>query len=147
MLCKNNKFNEYYLGDLPGTLQYNKEQKYIIDSVNDCEYNELESGGFVFCSHSKENLNRIIPHTQKNKKWKIILIMKSSTDNEVWFKAAILNKENGRISLMTSTNKEENITKRGNRAIKSCDPQWFVGHYRMLAPIIFWDELKNRLEF
>ena len=70
MLCKNNKFNEYYLGDLPGTLQYNKEQKYIIDSVNDCEYNELESGGFVFCSHSKENLNRMLNKLQIVKKQK-----------------------------------------------------------------------------
>lgn len=144
-VCANNN-TSYYLGDLPGTIQYKKDPKNIISAVNELQYDDLESEGYIYTSHSIENLNRMVPHTQKDKNWKIILIMKSTTNEERWMKAALLNKDTGKIALLTSTNKKENIISRGNRAIQSCDSNWFVGHYRMIAPILFWVELKNRLD-
>lgn len=142
MLCLSSIPNEYYLGDLPGTLQYKKEPEdlknmHLIENDNTL--------GFVLCEHSLENLKRVIPKTQSKKEWKIILMMKKEQDGETWLKTALLNKETGKIALLTSTNCKENLTRRGNRAVETLDMNWFVGHYRMAAPIMFWRELQNRL--
>lgn len=135
--------HEYYLGDLPGSLQYSKEvqeimETYLPDDDNTC--------GFVLCEHSAENLERVRPYTQKKTNWKILLMMrKQSEDGEIWLKAALLNRDTGKIALLTSTNDKNNIVKRGNRPIRTVNKTWAVGHYRMSAPICFWRELKNRL--
>jgi hypothetical protein len=72
-------------------------------------------------------------------------MMRAENDSEIWLKAALLNKTTGKVALMSSANLRENIEKRNNRAIKTVDGNWFVGHYRMSAPVVFWSELKNRL--
>ena len=134
--------HQYYFGDMPGTLQYNKEVRELID----CQLvDDIDDCGFQLCEHSVENLRRVTPHTQRKTDWKIILMMKHENDNEIWLKAALLNKTTGKVALMSSTNLRENIEKRNNRAIKTVDGNWFVGHYRMTAPVVFWSELKNRL--
>jgi len=136
--------NEYYLGDLPGTLQYSKDIDEILKiSLPDNQ----ETRGFKLCEHSIENLRRVTPTTQKNNKWKIVLMMKTERPehNEVWLKSALLNKETGKIALITATNSKLNLERNGYRTVKTIDGEWFVGHYRMGAPIIFWSELKNRL--
>ena len=134
--------HQYYFGDMPGTLQYNKEVRELID----CQLvDDSDDCGFQLCEHSVENLRRVTPHTQRKTDWKIILMMKHENDNEIWLKAALLNKTTGKVALMSSTNLRENIEKRNNRAIKTVDGNWFVGHYRMTAPVVFWSELKNRL--
>jgi hypothetical protein len=136
--------NEYYFGDLPGTLQYSKDPEELIalelpeDGV-DC--------GFKMCEHSLENLQRITPCTQKNVSWKILLIMTAERDGETWLKAALQDKMTGKVALLTSTNDKANLERRGHRAIKTIDGTWVVGHYRMAAPVVFWKELKNRLIF
>jgi hypothetical protein len=142
--------NEYYCGDLPGTLQYNKNIEELI-SLN-TEGIDEETRGFQICEHSLENLRRITPRTQKNIKWKIILMMKSDNanlenrfDGEIWIKAALLNQETGKIALLTTTNSRVNLERRGARPVRTLDDEWFVGHYRLCAPIVFWRELKNRL--
>ena len=77
-----------------------------------------------------------------------ILVMKAERENGVCcVKGALENKQTGEIALMTSTNSEEYITSRGHRAIKSHDPEWFVGHHRMAAPMVFWRELANRVRY
>ena len=137
--------NEYYLGDLPGNLQYSKDIEEILNAqIPD----DQETRGYVLCEQSLENLRRITPTTQKDTKWKILLMMRSESFEEVgeiWLKAAFLNKETGKIALLSATNDKNNIEKRGSRAIKTLDGTWFVGHYRMSAPAVFWRELKNRL--
>ncbi len=92
-----------------------------------------------------ENLQRVTPNTKNGKKdWKILLIMKSERENGViWLKAALQNRKTGKIALLTSTNSKEQL----NRPIKTLDSEWFVGHYRMSAPIVFWRELVNRLTY
>lgn len=135
--------HEYYLGDLPGNLQYAKSSEEIInaelqDDDNDC--------GYQLCEQSIENLNRCLPLSQRKNEWKILLMMRSEReDGEIWLKTALLNKRTGNVALLTSTNSENNILRRGNRSVKTVEGNWFVGHYRMSAPICFWRELKNRL--
>ena len=135
--------NEYYCGDLPGSLQYKKEREELINL--DTEGIDEETRGFQLCEHSFENLRRIMPQSQAKKNWKIILMMKREDGDEIWLKAALLNTDTGKIALLTSTNSRENLERRNNRAIRTVDGTWFVGHYRMSAPIVFWRELKNRL--
>ena len=135
--------HEYYLCDLPGSLQYAKSSEEIIngelqDDDNDCD--------FQLCEHSIENLNRTLPLSQRKNEWKILLIMRREMEGgEIWLKTALLNKQTGNVALLTSTNSENNLLRRGNRSVKTVDGNWFVGHYRMSAPVCFWRELKNRL--
>jgi hypothetical protein len=137
--------HEYYLGDLPGTIQYKKEKQELL--MCELQRDTDEINGFAFCEHSLENLQRVLPHTQKCEDWKILLMMSKEFEGEIWLKAALLNKTSGKVALLTSTNDRNNLDKRNHRAIKSNDGSWFVGHYRMSAPVIFWRELKNRLEY
>lgn len=133
---------EYYLGDLPGRLQYSKKVEDIIGlkelptDSNTCGY-KLVTGDL------NEYLPKMLPHTKKadSIKWDILVLVKREFEKQVWFKAAILNIETGELALMTSTNSASNILTKGNRAIQSNDKHWFVGHYRMAAPMIFWREL------
>jgi hypothetical protein len=144
MLCESSIPYDYYLGDLPGTLQYKKEPEEIINCViPDDNFNDR---GFRFCEHSEENLRRVLPLSQTNIKWKILLMMRAECeDGEIWLKAALENRETGKIALLTASNRAENILKRGNRTAKTVDGEWFVGRYRMSAPIVFWRELRNRI--
>ncbi len=135
--------HEYYLGDLPGTLQYKKTVEEIININNT---NDEETLGFVFEEHSSENRARVLPHTQNPDDYKLLLVMKRLVGEEIWIKAALQHKETGLITLMTSTNKEENILQHNNRSLQSNDKEWFVGFYRMAAPMCFWKELQNRLK-
>lgn len=106
---------------------------------------DLDNRNFHFCEHSYENLKRAIPTTKKNINWKILLMMEKIEDDEIWLKVALQNKDTGQIALLTSTNKQENLTKRGSRGARTIDGEWYVGRYRMCAPAIFWKELKNRI--
>ena len=136
--------NEYYFGDLPGTLQYNKDPEEFLslelpENDQDC--------GFRMCEHSLENLNRITPYTQRKVNWKILLMMSAERDGEIWLKAALQDKITGKIALLTTTNDKGNLERRGHRGVKTVDGTWFVGHYRLCAPVVFWRELKNRLMY
>jgi hypothetical protein len=141
--------NGYYLGDLIGTLQYKKDYNTIKNLV--LPINPIDNAdNWIFESHSLENLNRLTPLTPSgNKNWKIILIIikYNQTSNCFCMKGALLNKDTNMIALLTSINNKQIIIDHGNRPIKTKDPQWFVGHYRMIAPLFFWRELKNRLNY
>jgi hypothetical protein len=136
--------NAYYFGDLPGTLQYNKDPEELLaidlpENSDDC--------GYKLCEHSFENLQLIIPCTKKITEWKILLMIRSEFDGEIWLKAALQNKTTGKVALLTSTNDKGNLERHGSRAVKTHDGVWFVGHYRITAPVVFWRELKNRLMY
>jgi hypothetical protein len=141
--------HSYYHGDFQGTLQYHKSKAELI-AIN--EFNDTETNGFVLEEHTLENKRRVLPHTKNPDDYKIILAMKRTTPDPMeagaiieWLKLALEHKETGEIALLTASNNERNITSQGNRAIKSNEPGWFVGFYRMSAPMCFWKELKNRL--
>ena len=137
--------NEYYLNgikSLPGRLQYKIDPEDILSFTNTDE--NIHTNGFKLCRHSIKNLQRVIPHTQNIQDWRILLIMKTKRDGVRWMKAALQNKITGKIALLTSTNCKEQL----NRPISTLEgSEWFVGHYRMSAPIIFWKELKNRIAY
>ena len=146
MLAETSISHEYYLGDLPGRLQYKKSKDEIADL--DTSNNDEDTCGFILDFHTEDNYRRLVPKTRTGREnsWRIILVMKCERENGVCcVKGALENKKTGEIALMTSTNSEHYITSRGHRAIKSHDPEWFVGHYRMAAPMVFWRELANRV--
>lgn len=139
---KHGEGSEYYLGDLPGNLQYKKTKEELTTIPNigmedsDC--------GFIQIPKSPELLKRFIPATKTGRDgdWELLVVFqRGGGATEIWMKAALLNKKDGCIALMTCTNNEDNILRRGNRAIKSLEEGWFVGHYRMGAPMIFWRAL------
>jgi hypothetical protein len=137
--------HEYYFGDMPGTLQYKKK---VTDILSLELPNDEEKGGFNICEQSLENLNCIIPVTQLKIKWKIILMMKMiKNDDEVHLKAALQNQSTGEIALLTSINKNEYFEREKKRKVKTLSGSWFVGHFRMSAPVVFWRELQNRLKY
>ena len=135
---------EFYLGDKPGTLQYKKSTDEIIRAVSLMRDHDIENE-FVICDHSVDNIARSIPHTRSKEwmrgKWQIILIMKKEIGDVIWLKSAMRNRETGEIALLTSTNSKEQLKK----PIKTMKEGWFVGHYRMSAPMSYWRELKNRI--
>jgi len=106
------------------------------------------SNGFYLVEHSEDNLKKCIPTTKSNIDWKIMLMMEKIIDDQLWLKTALLNPENGKIALLTSTNNLTNLTNDGHRGIKSIfSDGWYIGHYRMSAPYIFWKELQNRIKY
>jgi hypothetical protein len=140
--------NEYYFGDLPGTLQYRitKEELARLDLSIDDE----ETRGFRLDFHTEDNYRRLLPNTVTGNasSWRILLVMRAERDNGIiYVKGALENKDTGEIALMTSTNSKEHLTSEGHRAIPSHDPKWVVGHYRMAAPMVFWRELVNRIRY
>jgi hypothetical protein len=135
--------HEYYLGDLPGTLQYSKTREELTTIPNiatadsDCGYLQVPA--------TPDLLRRFVPNTPTGRKaeWELLVVFKSEGESElhgreIWMKAAFRNKATGRVALMTSTNNRDNIVKRGNRALDSMEEGWFVGFYRMGAPMVFW---------
>jgi hypothetical protein len=72
-------------------------------------------------------------------------MIKRERGEEIWVKVACLNIDTGKLALISTTNKKEHITSKGHRAIKTTGGEWFVGHYRMLAPEMFWMELRDRV--
>ena len=146
-LKPNSILNEYYFGNLPGTMQYTLTD----DALKGLEVpNNDDTRGFSITHHTLENKLRVIPNTTTGNKneWKVILMMKKETDDgEIWLKSALRNTATQEIALMTSTNSIDNITRRNHRHCKSHDPDWFIGQYRMSAPAIFWKELINRLTY
>jgi hypothetical protein len=136
--------NAYYLGDLVGTLQYKKNYNTIKNMIIPDNHNDNPKN-MTLEYHTKENLNRFITLSQKDKNWKILLIMKECHDNVIIMKGALLNQDTNEIALLTTINSEQFIRDKNNRPVKTIAENWFVGHYRLLAPLIFWKELKNRL--
>ena len=135
--------NEYYLGDKPGTLQYNLNQDVILNCFG-CDVNDNIHSGYILCDKNDECLiEKLIPYTKKGRqtKWKLICAMKRQDGETIWLKGALLNIETNKIALMTSTNNEILV----KRPIKSHKEGWVIGHYRMSAPSIFWHNVAVNL--
>ena len=137
---------EYYHGDLPGTLQYKKTKAELTTIPN---IYQLDSDcGYVQIPPKADLLKRFVPDTPtgRNGDWKLLVVFQKVAESEIWMKGALLNRKDGCIALMTCTNEKEHIERRDNRALKSLEDGWFVGHYRMGAPMIFWRALAAALE-
>jgi hypothetical protein len=136
--------NVYGKRNPPGLLCYGA------DSVNflimDIPTDETDYG-WKLCEHNLDNLRRVTTITAKGKQSrKILLMIQRITDTgEIWIKAALQDKNTGKIALITSTNKKETLTRSKHKAIRTLDAEWFVGQFRMAAPTMFWKELKHRI--
>jgi len=134
-----------------GLLQYHIDRNFIINL--DIEtYRDLNieyNNNFILEQHSLSNLHRLIPNTKTGRQnfnlYKIIVIIKcSSIDGAICIKGALLNTNTNQITLITSMNniKSNNYN---YRKINSFDENWKICKCKMIAPLLFWDELKNRL--
>ena len=134
----------------PGKLLYNvNEQDIIRIDVASKNATDIDcDSGYTFERHSLENLLRLTPDTASGNAndWKLILVMKHVDGDKMCLKGALRNVSDRSIAFMTSVNAEKNENYRyGNATIKSHDPDWNICHCSIQAPLVFWDELKNRL--
>jgi hypothetical protein len=145
-LRTNSIAGEYYHGDLPGTLQYKKTKAELTTIPN--IYHMDSDCGYVQIPPKADLLKRFVPDTLtgRNGDWKLLVVFQKVAESEIWMKGALLNRKDGCIALMTCANEKEHIERRDNRALKSLEDGWFVGHYRMGAPMIFWRGLAAALE-
>jgi len=145
---QNNRPCAYYLGDLMGTLQYKKSYETIKNMVipNPNYTRDQYTLGYTLDVNSSDNVKRLTPYTKMGRQsWELLLVMKKVEEDVTHLKGALLNTDTREIALMTTFSDKQYIINQGNRAIKSLDDQYFIGHYRLLAPLYFWEELKQRL--
>lgn len=138
----------YYLGDLMGRLQYKKSYETIKQlAIPAPDYtHDQYTLGYTLEENLMVHLKRLTPDTKKGRQpWELLLVMKKVEEGVIHLKGALLNTETRDIALLTSFGDKQCIIDHGNRAISSMDPSYFIGHYRMLAPLYFWEELQKRL--
>ena len=133
----------------PGQLQYKITKECIINlNINNYKNSNVNyKTNYELESHSKENLKRLIPNTKTGKKgnWKLLLVIKKYEKNNMQeLKAALINTNTNEIALMSSLNKEYSEIYK-HRTVKSNDENWRICHAKMIAPLFFWEELKNRI--
>ena len=136
----------------PGLMQYKiKPQDIINININSIKKRNniiYNYDNLSFVPHTKDNLDKLTPDTKTGNanKWKIIFILKSrdSVSNRSCLKGALQNKNNGEIALMTSIDENESKIYK-YRVVNSMNSKFKVCQCKMIAPLIFWYELKNRL--
>ncbi len=132
---------EYYCGDLPGNLQYNKRIAALAALEIPAGAPTLDDE-WTHIPCIREYRAALLPHTKNPDDWRLIMAMKkTSLLHGTWIKGALLHVATGAVALMTTCNSAEAIQSNGNRAIGSHEEGWFVGHYRMGAPLCFWRDL------
>jgi len=137
--------NEYKLSDgRPGRrgIQYEIEGE-VIKGLEIPSYSKDQ--GWKLEKHSRENLLRLTPHTQKDRKLKILFITrKDYPDGSIILKAVLEDRTSGVFSLITSMNEE--FSKKYNHSKgDTLDRSWSVCWTNMSAPAMFWEEFQNRL--
>jgi alkyl hydroperoxide reductase subunit AhpF len=133
---------EFYNGDKPGTLQYRKNSANLANLV----ISDAVDNKDMWTETRENHVAKLLPNTKTAGliiDWDSVLVMQKSVGNTIWLKGALRNKQTGNIALMTSCSNKEGITVNGHRAIQSQHDGWFVGHYRMAAPLSFWQKLKT----
>jgi len=139
----------------PGLLQYHVARDTIIgmDAEILKKTNSRYKQNFELECHTRENLLRLIPTTPTgltNKdNWRILLLLRSveGTDGNgggVCLKGALLNSATGEIALISSINAAIHAEYK-HRTISSHDEAYKICQCKMIAPLIFWEELRNRL--
>ncbi len=137
--------HEYYHGDLPGMLQYKKSVKELSEleiSIEKLMEEMDQIGGTWYhlpCTAYYRDV--MLPHTRTPKDWRLIMLMQKTQGDNIWLKGALMNIHTNEIALMTSCNNESAIVGDNNRPIRSNCSGWYVGHYRMGAPLKFWSDL------
>jgi hypothetical protein len=146
-LKPNSITNEYYCGDLPGSLQYKKNAMLL--STLSLPANAYAKPCFIPIAITDSIKARLLPATKTAgafNNWVLLMAMERVTSTATYIKGALQNKKTGSIALMTTCSKKEDIQNHGHRAIQSQAKDWYVGFYRMSAPIEYWSALKKVLE-
>ena len=132
----------------PGLMQYKINPQDIInmDIENFKKTNLDYKRGCELENNTNENLLRLIPDTKTGNsvEWKLILVIKEGNDEDICLKGALRNPITNEIAIMSSLSKKayENYP---YKMCKSKDPEYKICKSKMLASLLFWDELKNRL--
>ena len=88
-----------------------------------------------------------LPYTQDVENYDLIFAMEKKIDaTKKVLKVALYNKSRKGIALMTTYNFNDSALGTGSSrpGLVSHDPHWYVGWYRMSAPLEFWHQLKTR---
>lgn len=152
----NNSEEKYQMVPVPpGLLQYYVKKETILSMREDIKSLKARctdyKKNYELECHTKENLLRLIPNTPMGLKhrdvWKILLVIKSVTGgsgDKVCLKGALINHATGELALISSINAAIQ-TEYKYRTIQSHDDQYKICQCKMIAPLLFWDELINRL--
>ena len=103
--------------------------------VPNFEDEQLWTGEPVF----QDTKRALLPYTLKLDEWRLVTVVKKVVGETIWLKGALCNTVTGKVALIASANAEGAIHE---RSIKSHCPGYHIGHYGMLAPLIFWDTMK-----
>lgn len=132
----------------PGQMQYRVNP----DGLKQLNMDELEEttenyySGYRLVEHSPENLRRLTPNTETGRAlgphWKALMIIQTSDRH---MKAALQHRETGEIALITTAHISLERPNENRAPLRSMDPDWKVSWCKMMAPLFFWKELKNRL--
>jgi hypothetical protein len=136
----------------PGLLQYRVKKETIIGlcaEIKNLKKNNADyKKNFELDCHTPENFLRLVPSTQlgvANKdNWRILLVLKSADGADICLKGALLNIATGEIALISSINLGIQ-SKYAHRTIESHDAEYKICQCKMIAPLLFWEELGNRL--
>jgi len=149
----NNDEEKYQMVPVPpGLLQYYVKKETILSLAEDIKSSKARctdyKKNYELECHTKENLLRLIPKTPMGLKhrdvWKIVLVIKSVTGDKVCLKGALINHGTGELALISSINAAIQ-TEYKHRTIQSHDDEYKICQCKMIAPLLFWDELVNRL--
>lgn len=135
--------SEYYLGDMPGTLQYAKD----IDTIKSISTEYCISYEWKTVPNTDTIKKAALPYTQDVDNYDLIFAMEKKIDaSKKVLKVALYNKSRKGIALMTTYNFNDSALGTGSSrpGLVSHDPHWYVGWYRMSAPLEFWHQLKTR---
>lgn len=143
-----------------GQLQYELSPE-VIMSLPDRPFSENENPNEIpteweFLPISKENVDKIYAcvkykkspfHKDKYGDYRPLFIMRKLLDNGYeCMKAAFQNKTTGKVALLSSLNQVALLGYSG-RTLQSHHPDYKICWCKMIAPLVFWTELKNRLRF
>lgn len=149
----NNDEEKYQMVPVPpGLLQYYVKKETILSMKEDIKSMKARctdyKKNYELECHTKENLLRLIPNTPMGLKhrdvWKIVLVIKSVTGDKVCLKGALINHGTGELALISSINAAIQ-TEYKHRTIQSHDDEYKICQCKMIAPLLFWDELVNRM--
>jgi len=129
----------------PGQIQYfvNREHLLLLDTD---QYTDDHDWTLEY--HTQENIDKLIPSTKTGKRhkshWKLLFILKQVDSTNITLKAAFYHTQNHTCALLSSINHTRQEVY-PYRLIPSHNDEYKICQCKMIAPLIFWKELKNRL--
>ena len=134
--------DEYYCGDLQGTLQLRKDPRQLVNLHTD-DLPDDSDKAWSIDEVNAENSAKLMRKNMKVSNHELLCVTRNvGNDGSIWLKGAVYNKTTGLVALLTATNNRARV----DRPLDSHDPTYVIGHYRMCAPKIFWDHLKDTLK-